>query len=281
MTNDPLRYAEKFTSINGGVSYSFPTDEYEYTAAQAYREALAEVIGADYAHDFLAGAAWAKAPGEESVRFVIWADSAADADSAFDTMASTLRTIGLGKLWVVDAAGTRRWCYAKLRARPAYVVTVEQYFNMPSEATFLRLSDWYASAATTGSQALSASPTAFNITNPGNGRTGLVTFRLRSNGVNGFQDPTLTNSTNGQAVASTRDGATADSELRIDTATAQVRYSNDDGVSYADDYSLVTLAATQAVVGIELEPGDNSMSYSQASGTPDATLEWEFWAAFH
>lgn len=281
MSNDPLRYAEKFTSINGGVSYTFPTDEYEYTAAQAFREALAEVIGADYAHDFLAGAAWPKAPGEESVRFVIWADTAADADSAFDTMASTLRTIGLGKLWLVDAAGTRRWCYAKLRARPAYVVNVEQFFNMPSEASFLRLSDWYASAPTTGSQALSAPITAFNITNPGNARTGLVTFRLRSNAVNGFQDPILVNLTNGQALTSSRDAAGADSELRIDTATAQVRYSNDDGVSYAGDYSLVTLAAKQAVVGIELEPGDNSMSYSQALGTPDAVLEWEFWPAYH
>ncbi|MCA9285852.1 MAG: hypothetical protein KDA22_11585 [Phycisphaerales bacterium] len=280
MSNDPLRYAEKFTSINGGVSYTFPTDEYEYTAAQAFREALTEVIGADYAHDFIGGAAWPKAPGEESVRFVIWADSAAYADSAFDTMASTLRSIGLGKLWLVDVAGNRRWCYAKLRARPAYVVNVEQFFNMPSEATFLRLSDWYASAATTGSQALSGVPTAFTITNTGNARTGLVTFRLRSNGVNGFQDPTLTNSTNGQAVASTRDAAGADSELRIDTAAAQVRYSNDDGTTYADDYSLVTLAATQAVVGIELEPGDNSMSYSQALGTPDAVLEWEFWPAY-
>jgi hypothetical protein len=279
MANDFLRVAEKFTSLDGATSYTFPIDELEYAPSQGYREATAGVLGADYVHDFAGAAAWSKEPGSESVRFVIWGSSAADADSQFDTMASTLRKVGLGKLWVVTAAGVRRWCYAKLRGRPSYMVNVEQFWNMPTEATFARLSDWFAENPTTGSQALSASPTNFTITNPGNARARAVTYRIRSDGATGFTDPTLKNNTLNQQVATTRDAAGANSELRIVSDRFAVEYSNDDGATYADDFALVTLPATQVGM-LELAPGDNSFTYSQASGTPNSTLEWSFYAAY-
>lgn len=277
---DFLRYAEKFESVDTLLSYTFPGDNLEYQASQDYRASLANVIGADYAHDHLSAVPWTKDVGEEAVRFEIWKTTAAEADTEFDSFVGTCRRIGTGKLYALDQAGARRWCYAKLRGRPSYIVTVDQYVNMPVEATFIRLSDWFDETATTGSQSLSASPTTFSITNPGNARVriGLV-FRLRANATGGFTDPTLENITTGESVTSSRDAASANSELRITPERMAVEYSNDNGSTYADDYTLVTLGATQATL-IELEPGVNQMRYTQASGTPNAVLEYSFYAAY-
>ena len=50
---DAPRYAEKFVSRDGLLSYSFPGDQLEYQPGQEYRRAEANVVGADYAHDYL------------------------------------------------------------------------------------------------------------------------------------------------------------------------------------------------------------------------------------
>src|SRR5690606_3825240 len=122
MTLATVRYLEKFESVDGLTSYTFPIDDYEYEPAQAFRRAETPAVGADYAVDFLGAAPWPKAVGEEAVRFTIWGASATDADSQFDACVATLRRIGLGRLYQVDSATTRRWCWAKLLARPSYLV---------------------------------------------------------------------------------------------------------------------------------------------------------------
>ena len=76
-----------------------------------------------------------------------------------------------------------------------------------------------------------------------------------------------------------RNAVSADSELRLDTERGQVLWSDTNGATYADDYALVTLGATQ--VGLmQLEPGANALQYSDA-GSPNLTLEWSFYAPYH
>ena len=272
-----IRYLEKLTSEDGLLSYTFPVDDYEHEAEQRYREASEAIIGADYAHDFGGVQPWAKDVGDEAVRFTIWGTSEADAETQFDTCAGTLRRIGRGKLYALASDGSRRWAWAKLAARPTYSARVDDFYNVAVALRFRRYSDWFASAATTGTQAVTATPTAFTITNPGNAPA-LVTFRLRSSSAAGFTNPSLTNLTNGYSVASTRDAVSVDSELRIDAAASRVQWSTNDGVDYTDDYSLVTIGALQ--VGLmRLEPGANDFEYADG-GTPNLTIEWSFYPTY-
>lgn len=279
MTIDPTRHADRFTDAGLTEIYEFPVDDYEYEPSQDYREVTSAIAGANYAWDFAAAGAWAKEVGEEPVRFTIWGSSAADADTKFEEAIGKLRRIGLGKLWTIDAAGARRWAWAKLRSRPSYRVGVDDFWTIQVEAVFARFSDWYNESPITGSQAISSSPTSWPITLPGNARSGYVLFRLRSNSATGFTNPVLTNLTTGQSVSSSRDAASANSELKIDNERMSVEYSNDDGVTYTPDYDLVSLGPTQAVL-MELDPGENIMQYSDG-GTPNATLEWTIYPAWH
>lgn len=168
MTLDAVRYVEKFESADGAVSYAFPPDDYEYQPEQGFRRSEATAVGADYAIDFAGGAPWPKAVAEEAVRFTIWGASAADADAQFDDCVATLRRIGLGKLHQIDWATSQRWCWAKLLARPSYLVDVNGYFNVPVTLRFARYSDWFAATPSAGSVTIAASPHSFTITNPGN-----------------------------------------------------------------------------------------------------------------
>lgn len=278
MTLAAVRYLEKFESVDGLTSYTFPIDDYEYEPAQAFRRSEAPAVGADYAVDFLGAVPWPKAVGEEAVRFTIWGASAADADSQFDACVASLRNIGLGRLYQVDAATTRRWCWAKLLARPSYLVDVNGYFNIPVTLRFARYSDWFAAAPTTGSVTITTSPRAFTITNPGNAPARFVVFRLRANAAAGFTNPNLVNLTNGYSVASSRGAVSGDSELKLDTERMQVLWSDTNGAIYADDYALVTLGPTQAGL-MQLEPGPNAMQYTDGA-TPNLDLEWSFYAPY-
>ena len=116
---DVIRYAEKFESTDAATTQTFPDSNTVYTPSQSYREAWAPAAGADYGHDYAGYVRWAKEVGTEEVRGMIWGSSGSNADSQFDALASKLASIGLGKLFVIDNAGSRRWCYAKLAARPA------------------------------------------------------------------------------------------------------------------------------------------------------------------
>lgn len=273
-----IRYLEKLTSLDGLVSYTFPDDGYEYESEQRYREASSPVVGADYAHDFAGVHPWPKDVADEAVRFAIWGTDEGDAEDQFDTCVSTLRKIGRGKLYALASDGSRRWCYAKLAGRPTYSATVEDFYNIPVALRFRRFSDWFASSPTTGTQAVSGTPTTFTITNPGNAPVLAAVIRLRSGGATGFTNPALANLTNGYSLASSRDAVSVNSELRIDAGAARVQWSDDDGATMADDYALVTLGATQ--VGLmRLEPGDNTMRY-QDGGTPSLSIEWSFHAAY-
>lgn len=273
---DAPRFAEKFVSRDGLLSYSFPGDNLEYQAAQEYRRAEGVAVGADYAHDYAGGLAWPRAVGEERVRFTIWATSSADADTAFDSCASTLRRAGLGKLYIVDSAGNERWCYAKLQGRPSYTVNQDSYFDLEVECVFARYSNWKSTTLTTGTATITTSPQSFTINNPGNARVEAIVFRLRANTATGFNNPSLTNTTTLHSFSTTRDAASANSEVKVDCERNTVTYSNDDGSSYTDDYANFSYGATQ-VAFMVFDPGDNTVQYA-GDGTERLDVSWSFYA---
>lgn len=278
---DAVRYLEKFTSSDGGTSVTFPGDLYEYESNQDYRQATAAGVGADYAHDYFGSNPWPKAAANENVRFVIWQTTAALVESTYDTLVSSCRRIGMGKLYTLDSDGSRRWAWAKLEARPSWKTDWGQYYNAPVSLRFTRFSDWLGTTQVTGTVTLNSTPKTFTITNPGNeavkGAAALL-LTLRANASAGFTAPQLVNAATNQQINSARNSASVNSRLRIDCEKEAVQYSNDGGSTWTNDYANVTLPAIQQAL-MTLAPGDNVFTYTDG-GTANAFLDYQFYAPY-
>lgn len=275
----PTRYIEKIENIAATISYLFPLKAYEWTSEQSFRTAYAAVAGADYAHDFHGYLSAPKDVARERIRAIAVESSAANLEAEIDEMRSELQRIGLGKAYTLESDGTtRRWAYARPASLPNLMRGVGQTLHMPTGFDMLRFSDWFAAAASTGTQSVTASPTDFTIANNGNIPAKFMVFRLRAGASGGITNPSILNQTNNYSIATTRDSASLNDEIRINTETKTVEYSTDDGVSYADDYALVTLGGTQVGFFL-LDPGNNSIRIT-CGGTPNFSFEWSFFAPF-
>lgn len=273
------RYLEKIENIAASISYSFPLKQYVWNSDQSLRTAMATVYGASYAHDFNGYLSAPKDVAQESVSAIAVESSAANLETELDEMRNELQRIGLGKAFTIESDGsTRRWAYARAASMPTIQRQVGQTLHMPVSFEMLRFSDWYAAAASSSSQSVTTTPTDFTITNNGNIPARFMTFRLRANASGGITNPSITNQTNNYSIATTRDSASADDEIRIDTEKMTVEYSTDNGTSYADDYSLVTLGGTQVGFFL-LDPGNNSIRIT-CGGTPNFSFEWSFYAPY-
>lgn len=294
---DVVRYAEKFEALDASVSQLFPDSNMVYTPSQSYREALAPAGGADYAHDFAGYGRWAKEAAIEEVRGVIWGTSGANADSQFDDLVSKCASIGMGKLFVIDQSGARRWAYAKISARPGYQADPDSLYNIPYVVRFYRLSDWFATALTSASSAVAVNYESFVLNNAGNApvKTGLV-FQLTATAPAGFSDVRITNITTGESIRWRGSARWSGAVLRIDNSDLSVRLDADAGLVVGDStsfvgdggvggpdiqmdaYPLVELGPTQGGF-ITLDPGNNTIVI-QVEGTAAYTRYHEFYAAW-
>lgn len=274
------RYLERFASYDDSLVYDFAKYEYEWESSQQFRANFLPVVGADYLHDTLG---YAPAPvdnAKEIVRGVqvpsTWAE--------YDTMKSDAfvkcRRIGIGKLYTIDESNVRHWAWARIMRMPETNIVNDRARVLPLIFEFTRESDWKGVNAVQGTVALTLASQNFQITNPGDLPTEEIVFRLRSNSLTGFTNPILRNLTAGSVyeISSTRDAVSANSEIRIDGETYRVQWSDNDGATYADDYGLVTLPATQAGL-FGLKPGINDLQYVN-TGAPSASLEYYFFPKY-
>lgn len=279
MVANAPRYLEKFEDLTGSVTYTFPEDAYRYSPEQAFRLPMQAFAGADYAHDFLGLARAPKEPGAEEVSFLLWASTYTALETAWDDLCKKLINTGLGKLWTVDAASNRRWCYARLEGLPSRVVEATTYFQLGVTCRFRRLSDWFASAAVTATTVINSASVDVVINNTGNANSRNLVLRLRSNSSAGFTNPTVTNVTTGDSVSLARTATSTNDEIKVDCFAHRVLFSSNDGASYADDWSKVTLGSTQTAL-LELVPGNNTLRFA-SGGTPSYNVDHTFYPAFH
>lgn len=272
-----LRYVEKFTNITGTISYEFPLRMYEWETSQPLRTAIGQAIGADYGHDHHGYAPAPFSPSRERIRVTAVTSTAALLEAALDEARAECYRIGLGYLYRLDSDGsTRRRALARLDSMPGFTRQVGQSVHIPLIFDFLRVGPWESTTATTGSQTCNSDPETFTINNPGNLPCMAMVFRLRSNAVNGCDTPTIVNETNDYTMSSTRVLTTATSELRINTETAAVELTTDDGSNYANDFALFTIGAGQGGTLFRLEPGDNTISVDVAASA-NFDFEWSFY----
>lgn len=272
-----VRYLDRFENVTGTISYKFPLAEYQWSENQQYRAAMGAVVGADYAWDYNRFGRAPKGIAFESITCSIIENAVLDIDAELDLMKRRLREVGLGKLWTIDSAGVRRWAYARSASAPSVSV---QGTGVPLSVnlSFMRLGDWRAQAQTTGTVAVTASPTTFNIRNLGNAPVYDIVFRYRANAISGYSSPQFVNTTNGYILTVQEVAGSADDEIKIDTKDFSVLKSTDDGVTYPTNvYSSLVLDSTQVAI-MKLDPGVNAISVTGTA--PNFSLEYSFYAAW-
>lgn len=280
-----LRYVEKFENIAGTISYTFSLHGMEAQFEQTLRAPRGIGVGANYAHDHLGYGISPKDPGRIRVRCISVETTEALLEAELDEARAECYRIGLGYLYRLDSDGsTRRRCLARLESMPGWTRTVGQFVHAPLMFDFVQLSDWMATTATTGSQTIDTPLESVTVNNPGNLPVTSVVWRLRNNGTARASRPVLFNTTTGQYMASLRQMLSADQEVYIDTETLAVRWSENDGAGYANDYS------NFAGQPLRLNPGDNTirvlcgrvhgLPWLQSIEDPALDLSWSFNAAY-
>ncbi len=280
------RQIDKFTSLDGTISYTFLTNRAEHQIEQGYRLPTSVGVGANYAHDHLGNGVSPKDPRRITVRALITAATATALETAVDEATTKIERIGKGWLYRLDVDGTTyRRCLARPLSAPSVTFNGDfQFGMMPTSFGFLGLSDWQATTATTGSQTIDTANESVTINNTGNINCYAVTFRLRNNGTTRATSPVIFNTTTGQRAVFLRSMNVADHELYYETSARLVQFSDNNGAAYANDYS--NFAGTD----FYLKPGNNVLKvccgrphvlpWLNTIRIPNFDLEWSFYPSF-
>lgn len=274
-----VRYLDRFTSADGVQVVTFPIELYEWQSKQELRTAFAPIVGADYAVDLLGGDPAGKQPGSESLTFDVGEDSEGAVNALIDSLKADCYRIGSGKLWTTDAAGNRRWAWARATGMPGYAVNINNELVVPVALEFTRLSDWFGETLQTHTEEIVSTPHPFNLTTQGNAPVQAVVIRFRSESNTGYTNPKLRNKTNGESFQVMRAAASDWQEIRIDTGRWACEVSDDDGLTYSDALADLAIADRQFNI-LTLAEGLNQMEFID-EGLPDLTLEISWYETFH
>lgn len=274
-----VRYLDRFTSADGATVVTFPIELYEWQSKQELRTAFVKAIGADYAIDLLGGDPAPKEPGTESLSFDVGEDSDGAINTLIDSLKGDCHRIGGGKLWTTDAAGNRRWAWARATEGPGYSITVDTEFQVPVALEFTRLSDWFGETLQTHIEAVTSTPHTFDLTTQGNAPVQAVVIRFRSASNTGYTNPKLRNKTNGENFQVMRAASSAFDEIRVDTGRWACEASTDDGLSYSDAMADLVIADRQFNI-LTLAEGLNQMEFSD-DAFPSLSLEISYYDTFH
>lgn len=299
-----MRRFYRLTNLDNTGGYRLPRSEYAETLEVPSRTAMLAGIGEDGSFDVHGDLQSPLGEGSAKLGFTLIADCAANLQAQIDELLvgvyGATRDVGKRKLWRWEEGdrSARRWTFARPAARPSIPrdplnerhVAVSANLLLPEPLFYDALTqkwltdngyiplerdpsgeptdpdNWFASFTVV------TSPRTFSIENIGNVESRRVIFRLESLAVNGFTDPTITNSTTGQSFSTTRDGTTALHVLSFNAAPGlgRVQLSVNSGVTWVDDTLLLSLPAGQPVM-MELAPGVNQFSIA-SGGTPNYRL---------
>lgn len=268
------RRIEKIENLAGTVSVAIPLFDVEWESAQPLRTAQAAVIGSDFGVDLQA----TDDPGvmdfaSERVRCLLYESAGpSTVDTSLDALMSKLWSIGRFKMFTIDSAGDRRYAFGRLRSMPTITWKAGDILSKGLALDLIRLSPWFSTTAISASATKTASPATLDVTNAGNIVAHRVQIRIQSSSAAGFSNIKVVNGANGHVFESTRDAASTNDELRLDTTVPEVTYSTDDGVNRDDDYGdYVEPPAGQKLLSFDMEPGVNTLTITCA-GTPNYVI---------
>ena len=220
---------------------------------------LIDVPFASGAYDGFGSSASPKAAGAFSVVFVLSAAGGTTIDAKLD---SFMQVVELGQQWfkAVHHDATTRRALAKCIGVSAPLLA-DNPNHLPVTATFeLAEPFWYSDSQTTQTTAVSATPTAIDLTN--SGTAPLVKMVLRFVGT--AKSPKFLNNTNGYYIQHT--GDIASQTWEVDTGAMTVKLDS------ANDWANVVMGPTQIPL-FRYEVGSNDVDFVAAGGgTPSGTV---------
>lgn len=272
---DAPRFLEKFVSIDGLTSFTFPLKAYQLDSTQTVRRVLLDIIGASYPIDLL-GAQSAPKDAESLVHraYIVGSPGSGGTtiDTALDDMRHKLFKIGFGKLYTLDSLGNERWAYASLMGMPQTTWKAGDLDFMGLALDWRRLSDWYGVTQYSQVFHIGTNPATVLVHNSGNAQVFNSVLTLKGT----YTGPHITNSTNTFEVDTTQNGSATTHWYKIDAGQGTVLFASDSGVTYSGIFSTVTLPTNQVHLMV-LEPGDN---YLVVTGVTLADLLVEFYPAY-
>ncbi|MCS7295447.1 MAG: hypothetical protein NZ761_08620 [Dehalococcoidia bacterium] len=262
-----MRRIVRFASVDGSIVLPLPLLAGEQSEEQSARLALGRAPSAPYAADLQGSRRVVVDAATVRLRALLLAP---DDDGELDQLRARLRGIGRGRLWMQLENGSERWCWARAQELATYQVSAERPSQTVVALTFVRLSDWYADALATLSQAVATSGTTVTVTSSGLVPTTELTVTLVASGtVSGLA---LQNQVTGELVATTRTLATGQ-RIRLRVPAFRVLYSAD-GTNWTDDWANTQLGPLQAGL-LSLVPGPNPLRLTwTGSGSVTLTVEW-------
>lgn len=267
------RFIDKFENESGSLVQKFPMMDYEWETRQDFRTPFVDVSGAHYGLDLLEVGVSLKNTASERLRFTVYDRCGPlGVESRIDDMRAKLFKIGKGKLWLRNYNNERRWAWARLMGMPEYTISFDpgMFKTVPVTVEFRRQSDWRGSSLVIGSETATGTVT---VNNPGNARVYDAVFQL----VGTFDNPIITNNTNGYSFQSTSEGSSIADGIKIDAGAHTVEFSDDGGFVFVDDYANYERPVSQVQLMV-LEPGDNEFVFE---GMTSATFSWSFYGAWH
>jgi hypothetical protein len=272
------RIFEKFTDENDLNSVDFPYGDFEYDVSGSLSVPYTSVINKNYGFVYRSKPA-VKQPWIARFRCSIYEDTPLLVDAAVDEFTAGVWANGLGKLYTIDSAGVRRWTWAILNSQPQISWKAGDIFRKGISVEFICFDDMLDTDLTTDSVTITASGQSFTITNGGALPRGFVIIQFKANTSAGIINPKLVNNTNGYTFETARDSASANSEIKLDTEAQTVKYSNDNGATYADDIGNLVIPTLHPPLAFPLARGNNSMTYT-GGASQSLDIVWSFYAAY-
>jgi len=176
------RYAEKFESYDGTISYTWPTRRYQLEIRRPLRSAYSEIIGAHGVYDHLGLSPRVAGKGSAIVRCIVLKDTAAEVDTEMDALLSNIWRGGNGWLYALGADGSRRRIRAAAMEMPPLTVETGMRRHQPVVAAFDIFWPWQGTSLLPASaQQVTNNGQTWVVNNPGNIPAQLLRLRFRSN----------------------------------------------------------------------------------------------------
>lgn len=263
--------------MDGSISVTFPTADYDLAQRQSLSAPSEYVIGQHGSVDLLGGAPALIDDGEDTLRFTVRGATPADVDTAIDALRLKLYQIGEGKLFTIDSNGVRRWSLARAEALPEISWRAGDIFRKAASLMFRRKPFEYLATAIDVSEEITLDGATFVVNNPGTLPATRVTITVSGSGWDNF---TVRNTTPVDGIeyefTVNRASASADDVSRLDTRVPSVEYSDDDGDTWADDFVSYEFPAdnAQEPLTFALAPGDNTIEF-ESDGTVNCIVRIE------
>lgn len=258
------RYLDRFIGADA-QTYTFPKKAYALDDGQPLRNAVVTIAGGHYVYDQRGTLPGLKDPRRASHHLAIVlppTDDGGDFDEDVQEMRQKLVRGGLGQLYTKDGdGGTERWAWARISEMPATSWRAGDLGYLPAGIPWLIESDFYSTTPYSTSFNIDADPKTISVVNPGDADVYDPILTLKGP----FTNPSITNSLNGYAISTTRDGSGGTKWLKIEPGVPRVRYSADSGVTYTGDYALVTLPTLQIQL-FKIAPGAQNIVVTGANG---------------